>query len=370
MIKCIFFLFLISQVAIAQKKKKTSVGPGGGSIELSPLELRATTNDFFYKFERTITESADSIIKLSTNPLIDKEALIWKMNAIPIANVAIYNSDAFLGYIDVSVFTYQMKLYFENGAGKNLFGDHQMIAIHALNILWEDLLNIGRNLVPDNDISEGTKIVTDFAQQHPLKSSYFVRQSTIPLMTKIQNVEKVTFKKIAVDMSQNLDEMRTQISSYMVMMPKQVHWETELLLNNTLTNPNLTNRFDSLADLTERMVAVMESTPEFIENQRIASFQDIRGEREAVLQAISQERALVLDEIKKERTIVLEELNKQLTFQREATFQDLTTLSHQSIELVSNKMENMIDKLYWRTVYMIAILLVLLFIGFIIFKKK
>ncbi|MFD2892612.1 hypothetical protein ACFS5J_11385 [Flavobacterium chuncheonense] len=364
-----FLLLLVSQVTFAQKNKKTAVGPGGGSIEISPLELRATTNDFFYKFERTITEAADSIIKLSSIPSIDKEALIWKMNAIPIANVAIYNNDAFLGYIDVSVFTYQMKMYFETGAGKNLFGDHQKIAIKAVNSLWEDLLNIGRNLVPDNDISEGTEIVIDFAKQHPITSSYFVRQSTIPLMTKIQNVEKVTLKKIASDMSQNLNEMRTQIGSYVDMMPKQVRWETELLLNNALNNPDLTGRIDSLARLTERMVIVMESSPAFIEKQRMESFDDISGERVAVLQAISQERAIVLEEIKKEREIVLEELNKQLTFQRQATFQDLTALSNQSMELAFDKMENIIDKLYWRTVYLIAILLAILFIGFIIYKK-
>lgn len=183
-------LLLLSQLTIAQQKKKKSVGPAGGEIEISLLELRETMNDFFYKFERTLTESADSIMLLSSNPSIDREALIWKMNAIPVANTAIYNSDPFLGFIDIAVFTYQMKMYFESGAGKDLFGDQKVIAIHALDILWEDLEKIGTNLVPDNDISEGVKSVIEFAEQHPITSSYFVRQSTIPLMTKIQEVEK------------------------------------------------------------------------------------------------------------------------------------------------------------------------------------
>ncbi|MCS5491032.1 hypothetical protein [Algoriphagus limi] len=365
----LFILFFASHVSLAQKKKKASVGPAGGTIELSPLELRETMNDFFYKFSRTITESADNIIRLSSNPGIDQEALIWKINAIPIANEAIYSRDPFLGYIDLAVFTYQMKQYFENGAGKELFGDHQNIAINAVDSLWEDLLDIGRNLVPDNDISEGTQLVIDFAKQNPLRSSYFVRQSTIPLMTKIQNVEKVTFKALAVDMAQSIDDLRSQISSYMEVLPKQVRWESEYLINQALKSPELSSRLDSLADLLERTVLVIESSNELIDNQREAAFEDIRGERIAVIQALRREREIILAEIKNEREIILAELFEQLTIQREATIQDLTALTNQSIEMTFVRMEEIVDKLYWRTVTLLAVLVVLIFLGMIVYKK-
>ncbi|MBN7815165.1 hypothetical protein [Algoriphagus pacificus] len=365
----LFFLLIFATEAFAQKKKQISVGPGGGNIEISPLELRETMNDFFYKFARSITESADSIIQQSPDSSIDQEALTWKINAIPIASEAIYSSDAFLGYIDMAVFTYQMKLYFDTGAGKDLFGDHQQIALNTLDLLWKDLLEIGRNLVPDNDISEGTKIVTDFAEEHPLTSSYFVRQSTIPLMAKIQNVEKVTFKALASDMSQSLDEMRSQISSYMEVLPKQVRWETEYLINQAMNSPALTSRFDSLSNLLERSILVLESSPELIEKQRLEAFKDISKERLAVIRALRIEREIILDEIKNERAIVLEEFTKQLNLQREATFEDLTTLTNHSLDKTFDRMEGMIDTLYWRTAIMIGVLVVLVFIGLIVYKK-
>ncbi|MCH4824156.1 hypothetical protein ML462_13335 [Gramella lutea] len=361
-------LVFISQLSCAQRKKK-SVGPGGGIVEISQQELRTTMNDFFYRFERSITESADSIMQLSSDPVIDREALIWKLNSIPIANTAIYNSDPFLGYIDMAVFTYQLKLYFENGAGKNLFGSHQDIAIQTMDSLWKDLLDIGRNLVPDNDISEGTKLVTDFAEEHPLHSSYFVRQSTIPLMTKIQTAEKVTFKGLAEDMSQNLDQMRSQLGSYMEVLPKQVRWESEYLINNTMTNPVLTSRFDSLTNLLERSVVLLESTPSLIDTQRETAFEDIRNERIAVINALQQEREIIFEEIKKEREIVLAELSEQINLQREATFKDLTALTNQSIDTTFNRTEEIIDKLFWRTIVLISILLVLIFIGVVVYKK-
>lgn len=364
----LLFLF-ISQSAVAQKTKKKSVGPAEGTIELSPLQLRETMNDFFYRFERSITESADSIIRASSDSRIDQEALIWKMNAIPVANGSIYNNDPFLGYIDVAVFTYQMKLFFEEGKGKDLFGEHQKIAIQTLDMLWEEILNIGRDLVPDKDISEGRKLVIEFAEKNPITSSYFVRKSTIPLMTQIQMVEKVTFKGLAVDMSQSLDGLRSQVSSYMEVLPKQVRWEAEYLLNNTLNNPELSSRIDSLTQLLERSVLFIESSPELIDDQREAAFEDIRAERIAVLQAIRQERAIVLEELKSERAIIIGELSEELTKQQEAIIQDLTVLTNQSLEITFDRMESLVDKLYWRTVVLISVLLVVVFIGLIVYKK-
>lgn len=369
----IFLIFLLllsfNPDSRAQKKKKTSVGPGGGTLEISPLEFQATMNDFFYKFARTLMESADKIRDASSDPKIDQEALIWKINAIPVANASIYNGDPFLGFVDMAVFIHQMKLYFESGAGKSSFGDQQNIALEALDMLWKDLQVIGNSIDPDGDISEGTKIITDFAEENPITSSYFVRQSTIPLMLKIQTAEKVSFKSLALDMSQSLEELRAQVSSYMEILPKLVRWESEYLINSSLDIPELTSRFDSLTSLLERSVLFLESSPELIDIQRKAAFQDITEERMAVIQALRQEREIILEEIKKEREIVLSELSEQLNLQREASFRDLTILTDNSLEMSFGRMESLIDKLYWRTVILIGILMVLIFVGFVVYKR-
>ena len=361
-------LILVSQLSCAQKKNK-SIGPAGGAVELSQQELRTTMNDFYYRFERSLSESADSIIKVSPDPVVDRNALIWKMNAIPIANNSILNSEAFLGYIDIAVFTYQMKMYLEKGVGKDLFGDQQDIAINTINSLWEDLLVIGRNLVPDNDISEGTRIVTEFAEEHPLTSSYFVRQSTVPLMTRIQNAEKVTFKGLAQDMSQSLDQMRAQLGSYIEILPKQMRWESEDMLTNAMTNAEMVNRFDSVTNLMERTVLVLESSSDLIDSQRKAAFNDIRGERIAIINALRQEREIILEEIKNERAIILAELSEQINTQRQASFEDLRVLTNNSIDSSFDRTEQIIDKLFWRSLILILVLGVFIIIGVLIFKK-
>lgn len=363
-------LLLVCQVSIAQKKKKkSSVGPTGETIEISTLQLRLTMDDFFDRFARTITESADSIISLSRDYNIDKEALFWKMNAIPVAQSAIYSRDPFAAFVDMAVFNYQMKIYYEKGTGKDLFGEFQDIAVRASDSLYKDLMEIARNLVPDRDISAGIKMIEDFAEQNPINSSYFIRRSTIPLMSNIQKAEKVSFKSLAEGMAQSLDELSTRINAYTEILPKQVRWQAEYLLNNALTNPELTGRLDSLTYLLERSVLVVESTPELIDDQRSTLMQELRAERIAVLQAIKQERIAVLDEIRKERAIVMQLLSDEITLQREASFQELNSLTGQSIDLSFNNLENIVDTIFWRTVVLLFILLVVIVIGIIIYKR-
>lgn len=170
-------------------------------------------------------------------------------------------------------------------------------------------------------------------------------------------------------MSQSMDEMRSQISSYMEVLPKQVRWETEYIINNTLNHSDLTKRVDSLFRLLERSVLVLESSSELVDTQRQAAFKDISKERLAITDLIRQERQIILEEIKSERAIIMDELTKQLNMQREATFQDLSNLTNQSLDLTFYRMEDLVDKLYWRTVIMTSLFVVLVFIGLIIYKK-
>jgi len=362
-------LLLVCQVSIAQKKKKSSVGPTGQTIEISTLELRLTMDDFFDRFARTITESADSIIRLSKDYNIDKEALFWKMNAIPVAQSAIYSRDPFAALVDVAVFTYQMKLYYTKGTGKELFGEFQGIAVRASDSLYKDLLEISRNLDPDRNISAGVKMIEDFAEQHPINSSYFIRRSTIPLMTRIQNVEKVSFKSLAEGMAQSLDELSTRINAYTEILPKQVRWQAEYLLNDALTNPELTGRLDSLTHLLERSVLLVESTPELIDNQRTTLMQEVSQERIAVLQAIRQERMAILDEIRKERALVMQQLSDEITAQREASFQELNSMTNQGITLSFDNLNEIVDTVFWRTVVLLSVFFVVVIIGIIIYKR-
>ena len=188
-------------------------------------------------------------------------------------------------------------------------------------------------------------------------------------MTSIQKTEKVSFKSLAEGMAQSLDELSTRINAYTEILPKQARWQAEYLLSNALTNPELTGRLDSLTYLLERSVLVVESTPELIDDQRSTLMKELKGERITILHAIKEERMAVLDEIIKERAIVMQQLSDEITLQREASFKELNSLTVQSIDLSFNNLENIVDTIFWRTVVLLFIFLVVIVVGIVIYKR-
>jgi len=366
----ILLLVFVSQIATAQqKKKKSAVTPSGDAIEISILELRLTMDDYFRGFARTVTEAADSIIYFSDDYRIDNQALFWKMNAIPVAQGAIFSKDPFAAFIDISVFSYQMKLYFEKGAGKEIFGEYQRFAVRASDKLWNELIDIGLYITHPRDISNGIQRVKDFAEQNPITSSYFNRKSTLALMASIQKEEKVKFKTLAEGMAQSLDELSTRINTYTEILPNQIRWQSEYLLNDILANSQLNGRLDTLTILLERAVVLAESSPELMDNQRSKAIQDLKGERRIVLEAIKQERRAVLEEIRKERAIVLQHLSNEMTIQREAGFEDLNELNRLGINLNVTNVKDIADLIFWRALILMSILAIIIFIGIFLYKK-
>ena len=366
----ILILVFVSQIAIAQqKKKKSTVTPNRDVVEISTLELRLTMDDYFQGFARTVTEAADSIIYFSDDYRIDNQALFWKMNAIPVAQDAIFSKDPFAAFIDVSVFSYQMKLYFEKGAGKEIFGEHQRFAIRASDKLWKELIDIGLYITHQRDISIGIQMVKDFAEQDPITSSYFNRKSTLALMASIQKEEKVKFKTLAEGMAQSLDELSTRINTYTTILPNQIRWQSEYLLNNALENSQLNRRFDTLTNLSTRAVLLIESSPELIDDQRSLLMKELKGELNIVLKAIRHERITFLDEIQKEREMVMQQLGNEITKQREASFQELNSLTNQGIKFTFNNLEDIVDTIFWRVLILISILAIITFIGIFFYKK-
>ena len=366
----ILILVFVSQIAIAQqKKKKSTVTPNRDVVEISTLELRLTMDDYFQGFARTVTEAADSIIYFSDDYRIDNQALFWKMNAIPVAQDAIFSKDPFAAFIDVSVFSYQMNLYFEKGAGKEIFGEHQRFAIRASDKLWKELIDIGLYITHQRDISIGIQMVKDFAEQDPITSSYFNRKSTLALMASIQKEEKVKFKTLAEGMAQSLDELSTRINTYTTILPNQIRWQSEYLLNNALENSQLNRRFDTLTNLSTRAVLLIESSPELIDDQRSLLMKELKGELNIVLKAIRHERITILDEIQKEREMVMQQLGNEITKQREASFQELNSLTNQGIKFTFNNLEDIVDTIFWRVLILISILAIITFIGIFFYKK-
>ena len=100
-------------------------------IETSITEYKIRLREFGYRFTGRVELSADEIISRSPDNEIKKQALIWKMYAIPAMIRSISINDPLASGIDSWILSVQMLQYFRDGYGKELFGEYQNIAITA-----------------------------------------------------------------------------------------------------------------------------------------------------------------------------------------------------------------------------------------------
>ena len=82
-----------------------------------------------------------------TDPSIREAAVRWKINSIPAMQAAVFQLDPLAALADAWGLCAQMERFFATGAGKDLFGDSQRIAVQDSLTLSEEAAALARSVV-------------------------------------------------------------------------------------------------------------------------------------------------------------------------------------------------------------------------------
>ena len=360
----VLLLALPSEV-LAQKKKKgrqtALMEKTEQEIELSARALRIEMDDFFARFAGEVEAAADSIILLSDDPSVREQALRWKLYAIPVAQRAVMQRDPFGGMVDAAVLCIQMSDFFDHGKGKHAFGGHQEIAIRATAVLMDNIRRIAGTLSAERDISEGEDLLQSYAKEHPLQSMYFVRENALFLYEDYGAATKMGFKGIAETLTANMEDLMSRMNLYTENLPKQIRWQSELMVAEMSKAIEIEGKMDSVAqvmfgrtdslvngyleqvnDLTDRSLAVVDS-------QRVIITGDITRERAIILQAVRKERLETIDAIQNEREIILDRLSEE----RVTAFAEIDRLTTKSIDQSMQEVDSLVDHIF-NKIYLLA----------------
>ena len=181
--------------------------------EVSSREIRIRTTDYAMMFSQTVEIAADSILALTTERDVARNALIWKSYAVP----AIYRSatlpDPLLAWIDSRVLTYQMLDYFEAGGGTSLFGEQQPLALEAARFIESEMYR-ARELSgqkADPELEDG---IRRFAAEHPLQNLYFFRHSPVEVLASYLGQDQVSGLQAVGSMTELMEEMSMRLNTY------------------------------------------------------------------------------------------------------------------------------------------------------------
>ncbi len=149
-------LFLVGAgCSIAPKRQQTDVRVHAESdISASFEQARLRVRALVQPMSSVIVASADQILAGTSDPAIRREALRWKIDAVPALREALFQPNPMTAVGDAWVLTFQMTDYFEQGPGAKALGPARGIAVTTSQRLEAEMARVAASLTVSGDVSE------------------------------------------------------------------------------------------------------------------------------------------------------------------------------------------------------------------------
>lgn len=350
------------------------------NVEQARLRMRALVEPYC----GAVVASADRISADTTNRVIRREALLWKIEAVPAVRETLFHSNPFLSIVDTWVLLRQMTDYFEKGPGKQALGSGALAAVVTCQELEEELRTIAASFTRSGDVTRVSDFVRQWAADHPIRHSIASRESVLSYFTSREIQETFSVPEAAANLVVTLDDLSRRLDIYSAQVPEQSRWQAELLAMDLAADyqldqamPLASNAVYSIAQVAEaanriaapfeKTMAVVEAAPETITKERAATVAALHGEVSRAIEFGQQEEAAVLEGLTKQRKAALLELHQNIAEERQALTRDMETISLKAVDHAVRRMA------LWSAILSVALgawTVVLLFLTRRLFSMK
>ncbi|MHA2099118.1 MAG: hypothetical protein ACW99A_10550 [Candidatus Kariarchaeaceae archaeon] len=337
-------------------------------VKMTAAELGIRMSEFGKYFISKTEEASEDIRIKSEDTSIKKNALQWRLNAIPAVIQAVLIDDPVAAGVDTWALCIQQYNFFTTGNGRNVFGKYQYIAVDASAELMNEMERIANDFRDVKYRVDAVNEIKEWANEYPLKDLNFHRRSTLDLLAKALGSEEYSLGSTVGSIAIGVHDIRNQITLYTDLLPKQIKWQAEYTAYEVFgdsTMENVMQNFNTITKSTSRITDVVEETPLLVEEMQQSTINNINNQRIATLQAVTQERIALLEAITAERIAILEDINTK----RDETLNRLAEMTNDVMSKSSFFATDIIDTIFWR----ILILLAIIFLGLltlIYFKKE
>jgi len=302
-------------------------------------------------FSAEIERAADSIRAISNEPSIRRHALLWKMYAIPAAHEAVLLPDPALSLLDVWAFALQMEEYFDRGAGQDVFGPHQSIALDAVRRL--DSATLAQALlVSDSTASEGNarNTLNAFVEEYPILGPQFTRASlAVESAYAVLGSDAATAVAAVGDIDQAVGEITNRLAFHNEYLMKQASWAALALLEDLARDTLVTGTLASATEALEIASALAEELPSLVEGERIAVIEALDRELSELLESINEQRAATLAVFSDELRFLVDALVRE----RVLVGEGISTEIIATIDAITPLVQEAIDQAFWRATQLI-----------------
>jgi len=284
------------------------------NVKASATELSARNQSLLAIYSAEIESAADQIISESQSPLARRQALLWKIEAIPTMQTAMLTSDPIVAATDSWVFIFQMKDYMQLPAVKQGFGEFDSVVSATLTNMDTEMQNLVQTAAPAANVEEIRQSMASWAKAHPVHPNLAGRHSIEGEQIREVGELSLGTRASIKTMVESLGDLGNRLDAYNAYLPKQARWQAELMLSDLARAPEFSSALANAATLTDALAKTsntMEQMPELVDHTRAGVMSDVDRQRLAAQEFVKGEREQIFDSIARERLALTADINRQ-----------------------------------------------------------
>jgi len=319
-------LALSSLAACASTPSRPDVSPWP---EIRPdfrvAALRLRMHEYAITFAAQVDLAATGIERRATDSTIQRNALLWRIRAVPEMRKACFRLEPVAALVDAWILARQMHQLFSEGAATNAFGTFQPEAVEISRGLVRQMREIGGSIAvsPEAAAEFEHRFVDPWVAEHPLRDVSFVRESPIARFADQSRASGDIFQSVGT-MEELAVTVAQQARIYLAELPRQVRGEVDLVRSELLPAENLASMqsdFHMSAAAADRLASTAEGLPSIVPNERRIVLDEMNHQRILVTDAVSLERARAVGPIIRAFAAERAELLRSFEAQRLATLE-------------------------------------------------
>ena len=285
--------------------------------------LRARMYEYSITFGAEVDLAATAIERRAADSTIRRNAVLWRVRAIPEMRKACFRLEPVSALIDAWIFARQMDQLFSEGAGAAAFGTFQPEAVEVARRLVGQLREIGGSIAvsPEARAEFERRVIDPWLAEHPLRDISFVRESPIGRFADQSRARGDTLQAVGTmeDLAVSLSQ---QARIYLADLPRQLRGELDLMRSDMLPAEDVASMQGDLrvsAAAADRLASTAEGIPPLVLNERRIVLDEISRERALVMEAVSRELEQAIGAMVRTLASERSELLRSVESQRLAT---------------------------------------------------
>ncbi len=275
--------------------------------KLPPEQQRARieTRQYAADFIERVTRAADTIAEGTEDTGMRANALRWKIGASTASRRAAYRPEPELALIDTWALALQMEKFFGEGAGRELFGGQQKIALDTAGALAREADALAARRLAPGALADYRKLVSDYVAGERLRDLSFERAPLAPLWREM--VASQIAKSVSVG-PEGSSIASDQLDIYGRRIPDELRWRAELaFLESGIRPGDLSHALKRFEEELAKLSALAQTQPE-LAMERLAALQ---AEMTRVFDSFDQRWGQTLTMLQVERASARERISRR-----------------------------------------------------------